>query len=114
MVGQMLSAKQSPIRSAQLGADDRYEGDHLAGVAPEIVYDGELAVVGDAPVLGRLASELEPALVVHAQAGSAHGVPEALQTAIGVDGQAAVECERPRQDFLPRRPPFGEAEILHQ
>jgi hypothetical protein len=60
-----IALTEAGLRSIQLGTHDRYERDHLARVSPEIVHDGELAVIGDSPVLGRLASQLEPALVVH-------------------------------------------------
>lgn len=50
---------------AWLFAQDRYERDHLSWVAAEIVHDGELAFIADTSVLWRLASELQPALVVH-------------------------------------------------
>ena len=69
---------------------------------------------GDLAVLGRLAAELQPRLEHHAQARRADRVAEALQAAVGVHRQVAVEVERAGQHLLPRRAPLGEAEVLHE
>ena len=39
---------------------------------------------------------------------------KALQAAVGVDWQFAVEVERARQHFLPAHASFGKAEVFHQ
>ena len=89
---------------------------HLAGVAAEVVGEGEVAVGGrgDLAVGGRLTAELQPGLEHHAQARRADGVAERLEAAVGVHGQVAGEVEGAGLDLLPRGAPLAEAEVLHE
>src|SRR5438552_584918 len=68
----------------------------------------------DGPLRRRLAPQLQPGLEQHPQARGADGVAEALEAAVGVDGQLAVEVVGPGQDLLPAEAPLGEAEVLHE
>ena len=74
----------------------------------------ERPVVADPALLRRLAAQLQPALEHHPQAGRADRVAEALEPAVGVDRQVAVEVVRAGEHLLPRGAALGEAEVLHQ
>ena len=111
-----------PISTARIrssfGAADADEADHLAGVAAEVVGEGERAALvdrGDLALLGGLAAQLEPAPRT-ACAGplAPTGWPKLFEAAVGVDRQVAVEVERAGLDVLPRLAPLGEPEVLHQ
>jgi hypothetical protein len=52
--------------SADLGAEDPDEADHLAWVATQVVGQPELPAVRDTPVGRRLTSQLQPHLEEHA------------------------------------------------
>src|SRR5437773_315101 len=88
---------------ARLGSDDADERDALTGRTAQIVRERELPAAGHARdlTLPRLATQLEPALVEHPEAGRADRVTERFQTAVGIDGQLSVEIERTREHFLP-------------
>ena len=101
---------RAPVRTrAQLGADHGDERDHLAGVAAQVVGEGQRPVGVDLPLGRGLAAQLEPGLEEHPQPRRADRVAEALEPAVGVDRQLAVEVEGAGQDLLPRRAPLGEA-----
>src|SRR2546429_2662935 len=99
--------------SAELRAHQADERDHLARVATEVVGQADRAVGRDLALLGRLVAELEPRLEHHPQPRRADRVPEALQAAVRVHRDLAVEVERAGEDLLPRRAPLREPEILH-
>ena len=69
---------------------------------------------GDLAIGWRLAPKLQPALEEHAEAGGADPVAEGLQATVRIDRQLAVVVERALEDFLPRRAPLGEAQVLHE
>src|SRR6059058_1003864 len=98
------------------GADYAHERDHLAGVPAEVVCQGEgpLTVRRHPTLLRCLAAQLQPGLVKHAQTGRTDRMSERLQTAVRVHRKVTCEVERPREHFLPRRPPRAEPEVLHQ
>ena len=68
----------------------------------------------DLPLGRRFAAQLQPALEEHPQARRADGVSEALESAVRVDRQVAVEVERAGEDLLVRGAACAEAEVLHQ
>src|SRR5262249_1634832 len=79
------------------------------------------AGVGVEPVLRffvraapRLATQLEPHLVHHAQPARADRVTEALETAVGIHRLRAVAVEAAVEHVLPRLPARREAHVLHQ
>ena len=60
-----------------------------------------------------LALELLVDLVQHPQAGRTDGVPEALQTAVGVHGQLALQRERAGLDVFLDLAPRAELQVFH-
>src|SRR5579862_6339243 len=108
-------ARQASVAgpSGPLGTDHADEAHALAGLATEVVGQGQLAAaLGDALdlALAGLLPQLGPALEQHAKARRPDGMAEALEPAVRVDRQLAVEVERPGQDLLPGEAPFGEPE----
>src|SRR5437867_6943502 len=95
-----------------LGADDGHERHARARLAAEIVREPDLRA-GDLP-LARLAAELLPALEEHPQPARAVRVPEALESAVRVDGQLPVQVEHAVVDVLPALAPLGKPQVLHQ
>src|SRR5690242_11988759 len=91
------------IRLPTLSPDNRYERHHLAGITAEVVRERQAAVgVRDAALLGRFAAQLQPRFEQHAQTGRADRMTKALEAAVGIDGNRAVEVERAVQHFFPR------------
>src|SRR5690606_15918634 len=98
--------------SASVGSDHRHERHATTWTAAQVVGERQVRVV-QLP-LARLATELQPAFVEHAQAAGADRMTERLQPAVGIDRQPPAELERAVEDVLPRLPALGEAHVLHE
>src|SRR4051794_39405200 len=94
-----VSASQRP---QSVGADYAHERDHLAGVAAEVVCEGEgtLTVRRHPSLLRRLTAQLQPGLVKHAQPGRTDRMSERLQTTVRVHRKIPGEVERTGKHFL--------------
>src|SRR5690606_5862193 len=104
--GASRSARQELPRTSGVPEDrDPARG----GMAADVVAERELGPLHLARP--RLAAELEHVLVDHAHPGGAGRMPEALEPAVGVDGQLAAQLEDAARDVLLGRALGAEPEV---
>jgi hypothetical protein len=92
------------------GADDDHAGDATARQTAVVLGDADARVLYLAGAC--FAPELKPGLEDHPQSGSAYGVAEALQAAIGIDRYLPVDVEGAGLDVLLVFASLGEAQVL--
>ena len=98
--------------SGALTPHDRHEAHAASRRAAQVVREPELRVL-DLP-RARLAAQLEPHLVHHAEPARADRVAEALEPAVGIHRLRAVAVEAAVEHVLPALPARREAHVLHQ
>ena len=101
--------------SAEVGAQDRDERHHLAGVAAEVVGErerrGRCAIRRSSGASPRSCSQHSNII---RRPDAPTGCPKLFSPPSGLTGSSPSRSKVPGEDLLPGRAPLGEAEVFHQ